>query len=54
MSEDVVEFAKNDLNLAIESHQDTCGRVDDSSVTPSGPPGKPASEGDNGFGVPVT
>jgi hypothetical protein len=54
MSEDVVEFAKNDLDLAIESHQDTCGRVDDSSVTPSGPPGKPASEDDNGFGVPVT
>ena len=55
LSEDIVEFAKNDLKLAIETHQDTGGCVDDSNVTPParGVPGEPASEDDNDFGVPV-
>lgn len=51
LNEDVVKFAKNDLKLTIESHQDTGERMDDGSVTQSGAPGQPASDDD---GVPVT
>ena len=53
-TEDIVEFVMNDLKLAIESHQDIDGCVDDSSVAPGGPPGQSASGDDNGFGVPIT
>lgn len=51
MSEDIVEFAKNDLKLAIESRQDTGGPADDSSVIPGGAPasGISASGDDNGL-----
>ena len=54
LSEDIVEFTKNDLKLVIDGHQDSDGRVDDSSVAPGGPPGQSASGDDNGFGVPIT
>ena len=54
LSEDIVGFAKNDLKLAIESHQDTGGHVDDNSVTLRSPSGQPTSDDDKGFGVPVT
>lgn len=45
MSPLIVEFAKNDLKLAIESHLDTGGRVD---------PGQSTSDDDKGLSVPVT
>ena len=54
LSEDIIEFAKNDLRLAIESHQGIDERVDDSIVTPGGASGQSASGDDNGFGVPIT
>ena len=54
LSEDIVEFSKNDLKLAIESHQDTGGHVDDNNVPLRGPSGQPTPDDDKGFGVPVT